>query len=99
MGTFGKLARLVKYSLKGVTKEFDKDTLPWIDKATDAEVDEFVAKNDFSSFPYDMKEKLNFWRKNGYVIFEKAIAKEWIDAFVKDFENFQENNENFEHPY
>lgn len=96
MGRFEKIARLIKYNIKGVTKEFDASTLPWIDKATDADVEKFVSENDFSAFPYDMKEKLNFWKENGYVIFEKAIAKEWIDGFLKDFENFQEHNKSFD---
>ena len=91
-----KVARLLKYNLRGVTKEFDTATLPWIDKATDDDVEAFIEKNDFSSFPYDMKEKLNFWRKNGYVIFEQAIAKEWIDNFLNNFEDFQTHNDKFD---
>lgn len=90
-----KVARLIKNNLKGITKEFDTSTLPWIDKASDEDVDKFIAQNDFSAFPYDMKEKLNFWRKNGYVIFEKAIALEWIDGLLNDYTNFQENSGKF----
>lgn len=95
MNNLRKIARLVKNSLKGVEKEFDASTLPWIDKASDADVEQFMNHHDFSSFPYDMREKLHFWRKNGYVIFEKAIAEPQVDAFLRDFEDFQTNPQNF----
>ncbi len=95
MSKLKKIARLIKNNLQGVDKEFDVTTLPWIDKAGDAEVEHFIGQNDFSSFPYDMREKLNFWRENGYVIFENAIAESQIDAFLRNFSDFQSNPEKF----
>lgn len=91
-----KFARLLKYTLKGVTKEFDSATLPWIDKADDKAITDYVSKHDFGDFPYDMEEKLKFWRKNGYVILEKAIPVEWIDKLQADFDTFLDNPENFQ---
>lgn len=90
-----KIARLVKHNLKGVSKDFDQNSVPWIDKATDQEVDQFITDNDFSAFPYDMKEKLNFWRKNGYVIFEKAISEAWVNKQLSEIDELIESNERF----
>ncbi len=77
-------------------KEFDYKTLPWIDKK-DADIKGFVshyARN--KNLSYDLAEKLQFWRKNGYVILEQAIAPEWLDQLWSEVEELFEHNEKYQ---
>ena len=80
---FSKIKQLIKTLIpKSYSKEFDYSTLPWIDQEG-ADIDAFL-KN-FSQKekpPYELAEKLEFWQKNGYVIFEKAISEDLIDKYL-----------------
>lgn len=98
---FAKLKSVARQTLRPEKKtepvtEFACDTLPWIDKS-DADIDAFVkqfpaAKN----LPYDLAEKLTFWRENGYVILGQAISTEWLDQLWSEIEELIENHEKYQ---
>ena len=75
---------------------FDHDTLPLVDK--DVSLDEVIARVDVPlSMPYNLREKLEFWRENGYVVLEKVLPMHWLDLFwdeVEDTEDTIESHEN-----
>lgn len=84
--------RWLQHQMSGSPLEFENSTLPWIDRP-DADIDAFLKT--FSvpdNFPYDLSEKLHFWKKNGYVILEDAIPKEWCDRLWEEVEDTVENN-------
>lgn len=79
-----------------IITEFEYDTLPWIDKRgadVDAFLKQYVRKD---SVPYDLKEKLDFWRKNGYVILEQAIPTTWIDQLWSEVEELIEHHDKYD---
>ena len=84
---------LLKYNLsEKKTLNFDYDTLPLVDK--DVSLDEVIARVDVpSDMPYDLREKLEFWRENGYVVLEKVLPMHWLDLFWDEVENTIENHE------
>ena len=74
---------------KAVT-EFERNTLPWIDRK-DADIDGFVKRYERAkSLPYDLAEKMKFWQKNGYVILDQAIATTWLDQLWSEVEELIE---------
>ncbi len=93
---FDKLKAQVKALLKSVPKDFDQATLPWIDKASSAEISAFVSTYPVAKdLPYNLEEKLRFWQDNGYVILEKALAESLIDSYLADVESLIENHEKY----
>lgn len=75
--------------------EFDYATLPWIDKK-DADIDGFVRQyGRGSNLPYDLSEKMHFWRENGYVILEQAIPAGWLDQLWLEIEELIEHHEKY----
>ncbi|MEY4538573.1 MAG: hypothetical protein RLZZ306_330 [Bacteroidota bacterium] len=84
---------LLKHNLsEKKTLNFDYDTLPLVDK--DVSLDEVMAKVDVpSDTPYDLREKLEFWRENGYVVLEKVLPPNWLDLFWNEVEDTIENHE------
>lgn len=76
-------------------REFDYNTLPWIDKKQ-ADIGGFVKQyNRQQNLPYDLAEKLEFWRQNGYVILEQAIPAAWVDQLWSEVEELFEHNEKY----
>lgn len=93
----GTLKAQIKKILATTPKDFDAATLPWIDTASSAEISNFVKNNPVSQeLSYDLEEKLRFWQKNGYVIFEKAIADSVIDTYLSDVESLISNHQNYQ---
>ena len=93
--TFRRPYFLAKHYLSG-TKEldFDYDTLPLVDQNIPLEevlksiqVDE--------NLPFDLKEKLAFWRENGYVVLENVLPKHWLDHLWEEVEETIENHEKY----
>jgi phytanoyl-CoA hydroxylase len=84
---------LLKHNLsEKKTLNFDYDTLPLVDK--DVSLDEVIARVDVpSDTPYDLREKLEFWRENGYVVLEKVLPPHWLDLFWNEVEDTIENHE------
>ena len=77
-------------------KDFDTDTLPWIDRPG-ANIDDFVKKNPpRSEVPYDMADKLKSWEKNGYVVLENIIPETLIDKFWGDFQELVQNPDKYD---
>ncbi|GAB4000574.1 hypothetical protein GCM10028807_53970 [Spirosoma daeguense] len=95
---FSKLKSVAKRTLmpeKNVT-EFEYATLPWIDKKG-ADIDEFVKKYPAShNLPYDLAEKMKFWKQNGYVILEQAIQTEWLSQLWSEVEELIAHHEKYE---
>ncbi|AKD57325.1 phytanoyl-CoA dioxygenase family protein [Spirosoma radiotolerans] len=76
--------------------EFAYDSLPWIDKS-DADIDAFVKQFPAAKeLPYDLGEKLLFWRENGYVILGQAIPTEWLDQLWREIEELIEHHEKYQ---
>ena len=98
-----KIKRKIKNLLKRFNKllnpplkDFDEKEIPWIDqKSVDIEYFLNSKKLDGTS-EFDLKAKLEFWEKNGYVIFEQVIPIKTINQFLKGFEIFIENRKESE---
>lgn len=91
-----ELKAKVKKLLTPVPTDFNYNNLPWVDKK-DADIEAFVASHpEFKKLPYDMAEKLRFWRENGYVILEQIIPHEWIDTYLQDVEELIEHHERYQ---
>jgi len=84
---------LLKHNLsEKKTLNFDYDTLPLVDK--NVSLDEVIARVDVpSNMPYDLREKLEFWRENGYVVLENVLPAHWLDLFWDEVEDTIENHE------
>ena len=75
--------------------DFDHDTLPLVDR--DVSLDEVIAKAQITgSLPYDLKEKLSFWRENGYVVLENVLPTQWLDNLWNEVEQTIENHEQYD---
>jgi phytanoyl-CoA hydroxylase len=75
--------------------EFDPETLPWIDRES-ADVAAFLQTYQPPfGVSYDLAEKLNFWRKNGYVVLEQAISEQYLDTFWQDVETLIAQSEQY----
>lgn len=83
MSAVKELAKKIYYRLNG-PKEFDQETIPWIDREN-ANIHEYLASHpQRKDLPYNMEEKLNFWKENGYVVLEQIIPHELIDLYWAD---------------
>ena len=90
-----KYYKFAKYNLGNPQLDFDYSTLPWIDQ-DDADIDAFLANFLVSAgYPYDLKEKLEFWRKNGFVVLEKAIPEKMIDDLWTEIEETIDHHEKY----
>jgi phytanoyl-CoA hydroxylase len=89
------LKQFVKKQLVSVPKEFDYDTLPWIDKK-DADISNFVANFEQGrSLPYNLAEKLSDWQNNGYVVLNQVLPHDWIDTYLAEVEELIVNREKY----
>ncbi len=86
--------RLLRPLPKPMT-EFERKTLPWIDRS-DADIKEYLRTfHRQDKLTYDLAEKLRFWQKNGYVILEQAIPTAWIDQLWANAEEVLTNNTHY----
>lgn len=93
--TLRKYYRSAKYNLSNPQLDFDYSTLPWIDQ-DNADIDAFLSSFPTpQDYPYNLKEKLEFWKKNGYVVFEKAIPEKWVDGLWDEIENTIEEHQKY----
>ena len=54
----------------------------------DVSLDEVIARVDVPlDMPYDLREKLEFWCENGYVVLEKVLPVHWLDLFWDEIED------------
>jgi phytanoyl-CoA hydroxylase len=87
-----KYYKFLTFTFGDKNLEFDYSTLPWIYQAN-ADIDSFVSNFPLAAeYKYNLKEKLEFWRENGYVIFEKAIPEEQIDSLWNEIETTIDNH-------
>lgn len=75
---------------------FDEGTLPFLDRKEYSF--ETVIKNipTFGDLPYDLKEKLDFFRENGFVVLENCMPLDAIDKIWNEIEYLTENHEKFD---
>ncbi len=87
---------LLKHSLSSKPKlDFDYETLPNIDK--DIPLEDIL--KDFpipENLPYDLHEKLVFWREHGYVVLENVLPENWLDKFWEEVEDTIENHHKYD---
>lgn len=101
MSLLSKLKSVAKQVLRPEQKaetvtEFAYNTLPWIDKK-DADIASFIKHFPAAKeLPYDLAEKLAFWRDNGYVILGKAIDTNWLDQLWSEVEELVEHHEKYQ---
>ena len=96
-----RLKAVVKRTLKPeppsppITTEFEATTLPWIDRK-DADIEAFVKSyKRAGTVPYDLAEKMRFWRENGYVILEQAMPVAWLDQLWSEVEELIEHHDKY----
>ena len=76
-----------------VITDFERSTLPWVDKE-DADIDSFVKQYERAkSLPYDLAGKMKFWQQNGFVILDQAISTSWLDQLWREVEDLIEHHE------
>jgi len=76
--------------------DFDPTTLPFIDRSeySFAELNKQIAP--YGKLPYNLEEKLNFFRENGYVVLENVLPTNEVDAIWDEIEYVTENHENYD---
>lgn len=81
-------------SAKSIT-DFDYSTLPWIDRK-DANIPAFVKQfPETAGLPYNLEEKMQFWKKNGYVILNQVLPIPWLDQLWSEVEELIEHHEKY----
>jgi phytanoyl-CoA hydroxylase len=76
--------------------EFDKSTLPWIDRPN-PDIAGFLKENPPRfDVPYDMADKLRNWEQNGYAVLENIIPENMIDSFWDDFQKLVRNPDKYD---
>lgn len=98
MGILDKVARKISSYKDFIIpdKEFDSKTIPWIDHLNPP-IDNYLKENPPRiEPPYDLKQKLNAWNNNGYVVLENIIPSEMIDNFWNDFETLVNNPDKYD---
>lgn len=87
---------VMKYRLANHPQvDFDYDTLPLIDK--NISIEDVLKTIDVpADTPYDLKEKLEFWRENGYVVLENVIPTDWLDKLWSEVEEVINENEKYD---
>ncbi|GAB3930130.1 phytanoyl-CoA dioxygenase family protein [Larkinella terrae] len=79
-----------------VLKDFPKENLPWIDQKN-PDIEGFVKQFPKAlQLPYDLTEKLHFWKENGYVILEQVISDDLIDAYLADVQELIEKHKEYD---
>ncbi|RRB04337.1 phytanoyl-CoA dioxygenase family protein [Larkinella rosea] len=79
-----------------VLKDFPNENLPWIDQKN-PDIEGFVKRFPKAlHLPYDLTEKLHFWKENGYVILENVISEDLIDAYLADVEELIEKHKEYD---
>ncbi len=94
MATLKEFAKKIYYQINKPT-EFAPETLPWIDHEG-ADISKFIQNySNNRELPYNLEEKLNFWKKNGYVVLEQIIPHELIDLYWADVMELVNNPSKF----
>ncbi|GAB3251404.1 hypothetical protein GCM10027347_09820 [Larkinella harenae] len=79
-----------------VLKDFPTENLPWIDQLN-PDIEGFVRVfSKAAQLPYNLAEKLQFWHKNGYVILEKAISEDLIEAYLADVQELIDQHKSYD---
>ncbi|MGA0557435.1 phytanoyl-CoA dioxygenase family protein [Larkinella sp. VNQ87] len=79
-----------------VLKDFPDENLPWIDRPN-PDINGFVKQfPKAAQLPYDLAEKLHFWEEHGYVILEKVISDELLDAYLADVQELIDRHKEYD---
>ncbi|MFD1142101.1 phytanoyl-CoA dioxygenase family protein [Larkinella insperata] len=79
-----------------VLRDFPAKDLPWID-GKNPDIEGFVKQFPKAAhLPYDLAEKLHFWKKNGFVIFEQIISDDLIDAYLADVQELIDRHQEYD---
>ena len=101
--TFKKNMERFQYQLKQFVGQqnselldFDPQTLPLLDRASYlfSEVQKQIPA--YGDLPYDLEEKLNFFREFGYVVLENCLPQESIDGVWNEIEYLTEHHEQYD---
>ena len=63
--------------------------VPWIDQECE-DVERLIDANLDPALSH-MRDKVRFWRKNGYVVFEQVVPHSLIDNFLEEIEYLRQN--------
>lgn len=76
--------------------DFDPATLPFIDgpEYSFAELNKQIDPH--GKLPYNLEEKLDFFREHGYVVLENVLPTLEVDAIWDEIEYVTENHENYD---
>jgi phytanoyl-CoA hydroxylase len=78
-----------------ITEADWQDSLPWVDRASDLEIEEYVSR--LPTRPgFDLQVKLKEWRDQGLVLFEGAIDDSLLNAFNQDIDHLIANNGDYQ---
>ena len=78
------------------TLDFDSETLPFIDQATYSFEEINKRIDPYKSLPYNLEEKLDFFREFGYVVLENVLPPNEVDAIWDEIEFVTEHHENYD---
>jgi len=76
--------------------DFDVATLPFIDQAnySFAEINKRI--DHYKNLPYNLEEKLTFFREFGYVVLENVLPPNEVDAIWDKIEFVTKHHENYD---
>jgi len=81
---------------KYVNPEFNVDSLPFIDQVNFSIGKLINNLPPTPNLPYNLEEKVEFFRENGYVVLENILPTENLDKIWSEIEYVTENNEKFD---
>ena len=75
--------------------DYDRQTLPWLDRVLAEIVDYCRAAKTDPGEQYQLRERLLHWVHYGFVVLERAIPHELIDAFLADVHQLFEQRQRY----
>lgn len=72
--------------------DFDRETLPWLDRVA-RDVDDYVSSLDGTAAEPDLRAQLLHWAQFGFVVVPGAVEHELIDAYLADIDELLASRE------
>ena len=76
--------------------DFDPVTLPFLDRPDYSFVEINKRIDPYGKLPYNLEEKLDFFRENGYVVLENVLPINEVDAIWNEIEFVTEHHEKYD---
>jgi phytanoyl-CoA hydroxylase len=76
--------------------DFDPKTLPFLDRESYSFKEMKKNISSYGDLPYDLEQKLNFFREYGYVVLENCLPQEAIDSVWNEIEYLTENHKQYD---